>query len=207
MTVQASERSEAAARPGQAGRRWHALKRFKRNQNGATIVEFAMVAGPFLMLMMATFETALMFWTNQVLDEALTRTSRRLLTGEALTRYTNPATQTAEFKRDLCANAPALINCDRLWIDVRTYTSFSDAQTKTAASSPVSGGNLNVSGFGYNQPQAEQIVVVSAVMEYPVLLTGWSGSLANIGSDKRAIVASTTFRAEPFNTPAPAPAT
>ncbi|TCR68675.1 hypothetical protein EV560_102504 [Bosea sp. BK604] len=158
------------------------------------------------MLMMATFETALMFWTNQVLDEALTRTSRRLLTGEALARYANPATQAADFKRDLCANAPALINCDRLWIDVRAYTSFSDARTKTAASSPVSGGNLNVGGFGYSQPQAEQIVVARAVMEYPVLLTGWSGSLANIGSNKRAIVASTTFRAEPFNTPA-APAT
>jgi len=45
-------------------------------------------------------------------------------------------------------------------------------------------------------------VVVRAVLEYPLTFTSWSSSLANIGEGRRGIVASTTFRTEPFNAPA-----
>lgn len=175
------------------------LNRFRRNQDGATAVEFAMISVPFLMLLAAIIETAMMFWTSQVLEESVSQTSRRLLTGEALTRYTgNAAANTAAFKNDICANSPGLVDCSKLVIDVRTYSSFAGAKTGIDGSNPITAGGLNTTGFGFNQPQAQQIIVVRAVLEYPLFFTSWSSSLANIGEGRRGIVASSTFRAEPF---------
>lgn len=182
----------------QRGRRG-SLRRFRRSQSGASAVEFGFVALPFLMLLAAMVETALMFWTSEVLEEAVSSASRSLLTGTSQTLFQgDPATKTAAFKNAVCENAPALIDCDRLKIDVRSYSSFGGATTGTSASNPVQGGALDTTGFGYNQPGAEQIVVVRAVLEYTLVFTQWSSALANIGGGKRAIVASTTFRSEPF---------
>jgi pilus assembly protein Flp/PilA len=196
----------ADAVPGAApapGRRVRVLARFRRSQDGATAVEFAMVATPFLMLLAAIIETAMMFWTSQVLEEAVSQTSRRLLTGEAQTRYTgDAAANTAAFKNDICASSPGLVDCSKLVIDVRTYSSFAGAKTGVDGSNPITAGGLNTTGFGFNQPQPQQIVVVRAVLEYPLTFTSWSSSLANIGEGRRGIVASTTFRTEPFNAPA-----
>ena len=158
-----------------------------------------MISVPFLMLLAAIIETAMMFWTSQVLEESVSQTSRRLLTGEALSRYTGDSVaNTAAFKNDVCANSPGLVDCSKLVIDVRTYSSFAAAKTGVDGSNPVTAGGLNTTGFGYNAPQAQQIIVVRAVLEYPLFFTSWTSSLANIGEGRRGIVASTTFRAEPF---------
>lgn len=177
--------------------RW--LKRFRRDQTGATAVEFAIISVPFLMLLAAIIETAMMFWTSQVLEESVSQTSRRLLTGEALTRYNKTGPENTEaFKSDICANAPGLVDCSKLVIDVRTFTSFANAKSGVDGSNPIGAGGLNTTGFGYNAPQAQQIIVVRAVLEYPLFFTSWTSSLANIGNGRRGIVASSTFRAEPF---------
>jgi len=195
---------ETPAEPTRRPRGMHRLlRRFRRSQDGATIVEFAMVATPFLMLLAAIFETALMFWTSQALEEGVGQASRALLTGQSQTLYKGTASANATaFKNAVCANAPGLIDCTKVTIDVRSYASFASANTGTTASKPVSGGALNTTGYGYTQPLPGQIVVVRAVLEYKLLFTQWTTALANIGAGKRAIVASATFRAEPFAVPA-----
>lgn len=191
-----------AAKPARP-RRPRLLARFRRAQDGATAVEFGFIAFPFLILLAAIMETALMFWTSQVLEEAVSQTSRRLLTGEAQTRYAGTGPQnTTKFRDDVCAAATAMVDCAKLTIDVRTYSSFAGAKTGVDGSNPVTAGGLNTTGFGYTQPQPSQIVVVRAVLEYSLYFSQWSSSLANIGSGRRGIVASATFRTEPFNAPA-----
>ncbi len=199
------DRSEPA-QPKHGVMRRRLLGRFRRNQDGATVIEFAMVATPFFMLMFAIFETGLLFWTTQTLEDAVTQTSRRLLTGQALTRYTNPGTAAAEFRADLCTSMPVLIDCSegKMWIDVRNFASFDGARTGTT--SPLSNGTLNTNNFGYNQPQSGQIVVVRVVMRYKVLLNQWNKALVDLGTDEHAIIVTTAFAAEPFATPSANPA-
>ena len=186
-------------------RRRGLIRRFRRDQDGATAVEFALVITPFLALLLAIIETALMFWTNQILEDAVTQASRQLLTGQSLAAYpatAGAAANTTKFRDAVCANAPALVDCGKVQIDVRSYASFSGAQAGTSGANPVSGGALNTAGFRYNQTGPGQIVVVRAVLEYDLLLTQWSTALANIGGGRRALVASTTFKSEPFAVPA-----
>lgn len=189
-----------ASTPGALPARFRLLSRFGRAQDGATAVEFAFISIPFFMLLAAILETAMLFWTSQVLEEAVSQASRRLLTGESHQRY--PASDPEAFKRDVCAGASAMVDCDKLIVDVRTYTSFANAKTGVDGSNPISAGGLNTTGFGYNQPLPGQIVVVRAVLPYTLTFTYWSASLANIGSGRRGIVASVAFRTEPYNAPA-----
>lgn len=199
MMANRASRQDGAEIAAKASTRWRPLRRFQRDERGATAVEFAFIATPFFMLMFAIIETALSFWTSQVLEESLSDASRSILTGQAITRYANAASRTGDFRDAVCTKAPSLLPCEKLTIDVRSYASFAAANTGTSGSNPISGGALNTSGFGYNsQPQPGQIVVVRAVLEYPILLNQWNGSLVNIGQGKRAIIATTTFRAEPY---------
>jgi Flp pilus assembly protein TadG len=178
------------------------LRRFRRSEDGATVVEFAFVAVPFFALLFAIFETALMFWTNQVLEESLSQVSRSLITGQSRSIYTasTGAANAAKFRDDICARAPmGLIDCSKLSVDIRVYNSFAAAGSGSSASNPIAGGTLNTTGFTFNQPQKNDIVVVRAVLDYQLFLTSWaSTSLANIGAGRRGIVASAAFRAEPF---------
>ncbi|MGX5736234.1 TadE/TadG family type IV pilus assembly protein [Bosea thiooxidans] len=203
-----SERKTETVRPaGETGlsaksRDRRLFGRFRRSQDGAAAVEFGFVALPFVMLLWAIFETALMFWTNQVLEEALLQASRSVLTGQSRSLYTstNAATNAAAFRDAVCARAPlGLIDCNKLSIDVRGYADFSAASSGTASSNPLAGGKLDTSSFSYSQPASGQIVVIRAVLDYNLFLTSWaSASLANIGPGHRGLVASIAFRTEPF---------
>ena len=48
-------------------------RRFARAQDGAAAVEFALVAAPFLALIFAILETALVFFAGQTLEAAVCR--------------------------------------------------------------------------------------------------------------------------------------
>ncbi|MGO4672229.1 TadE/TadG family type IV pilus assembly protein [Bosea sp. 2YAB26] len=180
-------------------------KGFSSDQSGATAVEFGIVAMPFLMLVFTTIETALMLWTNQVLADAVTQASRTLLTGESVAIYSTPSnplphdakTSTEAFRREVCARAPALIDCEKLRVDVRGYGTPMDARTDLAARNPLSGTTLDTSGFSYNQPGRGQTVVVRAALRYSLYLTGWADSLTNIDGGERALFSVATFRSEP----------
>ncbi len=182
--------------------RYLLLRRFRRSQDGVVAVEFAFVAAPFFALLFAIIETALMFWTNQVLEESLSQVSRSLVTGQSRTLYTGAtgAVNAVKFRDNICALAPMkLIDCSKLYVDVRVYNSFAAASSGSSSSNPVAGGTLNTNGFTYVQPQGNDIVVVRAVLDYQLFLTSWASvALANIGEGRRGIVVSMAFRAEPF---------
>jgi len=198
-------RPAGEARPQAKSRKRRVFSRFRRAQDGAAAVEFGFVALPFLMLLWAIFETGLMFWTSQVLEEALSQASRSIVTGQSRDLYksTDPVTNAAAFRDAICARAPlGLIDCNKLSIDVRSYADFSTASSGTASNNPLAGGKLDTSSFSYSQPGPGQIVVVRAVLDYKLFLTVWaSEALSNIGdagSGRRGLIASVAFRTEPF---------
>jgi Flp pilus assembly protein TadG len=187
--------SEPPAPARTRGWRLSRLKRFRRNEKGATAVEFALISVPFLMLLMSTFEMALMLWTSQQMEEAVFQGSRTMLTGESRTKYPNPVTAAADFRDTLCNTMTLILDCKaRLKVDVQTFASFAAA----TSNSPVSGGVLNTAGFGFQPVTPSTIVVVRAVLSYPLTMSTWSSSFANLSNGDRALMANIAFRTEPF---------
>jgi Flp pilus assembly protein TadG len=170
-------------------------RRFRRDENGATAVEFALISVPFFMLLMTTVEMALVLWTSQQMEEAVFQGSRTMLTGESRTIYNNPGTAAAQFRDAVCVNMTLISNCtSRLTVDVRTFASFGAA----TSSSPITAGVLNTAGFGFQPVTPSSIVVVRAVLSYPLTMSTWSTTFANLTNGERALMASIAFRTEPF---------
>src|SRR6185369_11047032 len=103
-----------------------AARRFIRHEDGATAVEFAMVAAPFLAMVFAIIETAVVFFAGQALETAGAESARLIMTGQAQTQGYDQA----RFKQAVCAKIYGLFNCDAgLYVDVQNYTTFGAINT------------------------------------------------------------------------------
>lgn len=177
-------------------RRFRVLARFRRAESGALAVEFGLIAPFFFGLLFGIMEVALTFWSTQVLETAVSNAARQIYTGSFQQNSANavPATALVNFKKNVCDNVTAVFNCQALVsVDIQKYSTFSG----TTITVPIKNGRYDTSDFGYNPPGSNEICVVRASMEYPVYinLLGYSTGLA---SGKRLIMASATFRTEPF---------
>src|SRR5437763_9199963 len=105
---------------------WAVARRFIRQQDGAAAVEFAMVAAPFLAMVFAIMETALVFFAGQTLETAGADSARLIMTGQAQTQGFDQA----KFKDAVCAKIYGLFNCSAgLYVDVKNYSSFAAINT------------------------------------------------------------------------------
>ena len=90
--------------------RWRGIKtvrRFVRQEDGATAVEFGIVAAPFLALVFAIIETAIIFFAGQTLETAVSDSSRLIMTGQAQALNLTQST----FKDKVCTKIYGLFNC------------------------------------------------------------------------------------------------
>ena len=163
-----------------------------QRNDGAAAVEFAIVAAPFLALLFAIMETGLIFFAGQTLETTAADASRLIMTGQAQNQNFD---QTA-FKTAVCARISSMFTCNSVMVDVRTYTSFSGANTALPVDAQ---GNLQ-NNFQYNPGSAGDIVVVRLMYQWPVYvsLLGLSQSLSNMSNSQHLMMATAAFRNEPY---------
>ena len=167
------------------------LRRFARREDGAAAVEFAIVAAPFLALMFAIMETALVFFASQTLETAVADSARLIMTGQA---QQSSFTQ-AQFKSAVCAKILGLFDCvNGIKIDVKTYSNFSAV---SSAKPFDANGNL-LNNFGYTPGAPGDIVVVRLMYEWPIYVSLLGFNLADMAGGKRLIIATAAFRNEPY---------
>jgi Flp pilus assembly protein TadG len=168
------------------------LRRFARRQEGAAAVEFAMVAAPFLGLVFAIMETALVFFAGQMLETAAADSARLIMTGQAqMQGYTE-----STFKTAVCDRVHLLANClGEIHVDVRSYPKFADANIPKPIDPE---GNLKTSDFGYNPGGASQITVVRVMYQWPVYVSLFGLSLSDLTGRKRLLIATVVFCNEPY---------
>jgi Flp pilus assembly protein TadG len=167
------------------------LRRFTRQEEGATAVEFAMVAAPFLALVFAIIETAVVFFASQVLETAVADSSRLIMTGQA---QNQGMTQSA-FKDAVCAKIFGLFNCQAgVYVDVKTFTTFGDV----TMNKPVDANGNFVNTTTYNPGGPGSIVVVRLFYQWPVYVSLLGFNLQDLTGGNRLLVATAAFRNEPY---------
>lgn len=172
------------------------LRGLARHRGGATAIEFALLALPFLALLCVVAESGVAILSQQTLDIAIDRASRQLRTG-AFQEGADGVDPTQRFRRVACADAVVLFACSALRIEVTSAPVFSashatepfDKTTKTWAK-----------GFGsrFDCPQGGDIVTVRFAV--PILrLFRFLDFTGRIMSDRTQLLLSTSvFRAESY---------
>ena len=172
--------------------RIRAVRRFARGEDGAAAVEFGLVAAPFLALMFAIMETALVFFASQTLETAVADSSRLIMTGQAQ----KAGFSQTQFKTAVCSKILGLFDCaNGLKVDVQTYNSFSAIST----ANPLDKNGKLLTNFSYVPGGPGEIVVVRLMYEWPIYASLLIPNLADMSGSKRLLVATAAFRNEPFN--------
>lgn len=166
-----------------------AAGRFARAEQGATAVEFALVAIPFLMLIFAIIELGLVFLVSVTLENAVIDVGRTIRTGQVQTSGGNAAS----FKTAVCNKMSWLgASCaSALSIDVRTFADYTTSNTAAA-------NTVMPTPMSWNPGSDGSVVLVRAYYTWP-LITPLLNTGLQSANGKRIIYAATAFTNEPYN--------
>jgi len=171
------------------------FRRFRRSRRGSAAVEFALVAPVFFALLFAIVETALMFFASQVLETITQDSARMIETGQAQ----SASYDAAAFKTNVvCPQIVALFTCNNIYVDVKSYSSFT---TVTINSEIDATGSFTSGNLKYCPGNAGDIVVVRLFYQWPLFVTGLGYNISNLAGNQRLLVATAAFRNEPFTAP------
>lgn len=171
----------------------HHRKRFLADENGATAVEFGLVAAPFIALLVGIIQTFMVLFASQLLETVVTQSSRLIMTGQAQAANT---TQSG-FASLVCQQVTIVFDCTKLMIDVQTVGSFSTSSTGAPTLTFNAKGQVT-NTWQYNPGGPGQIVVVRVMYLWPVFLGPLGFTLSNEPNGNRLIMASAAFQNEPL---------
>jgi Flp pilus assembly protein TadG len=170
-----------------------AAKRYAGCNNGASAVEFAIIAAPFLALLVAILQTALVFFAGRVLDETTEQASRYILTGQA---QTSGMTQ-AQFANYVCQKSSSLFSCNNFMVNVQNYSSFASANTSTPTLTFDSSGAVT-NQWAWSPGNAGDIVIVQVMYQWPIILGPLGFNLSNLSNGNRLLVSTVALKTEPY---------
>jgi Flp pilus assembly protein TadG len=165
-------------------------RRFWRDRDGSTAVEFGMIALPFGMMIFAVLELGLVFVLDSVLENATIETGRLVRTGQA----TAQGMTAAAFKTQLCSRMSIFeADCaDRATVDVRVIPQFN-----TSPPDPLDGGVFDTGPLTYSNGQPGNLMLVRVWYRQPLLTTFLAQGLSRLHDGATMLTATTAFRNEP----------
>lgn len=167
-------------------------RRFISQHKASTTVEFGLLAAPFVALIFAILQTAILFFADQSLETATATAARLIMTGQAQTQ----GWDTAQFKSHVCSTITGLFSCQSgVYVDVETYSTFAAANLGM----PVSGGTFNSGSLGYHPGGPGDIVVVRLYYKYPVYVDLFGFSLSTLTGGYNLLAATAVFKNEPYS--------
>lgn len=173
-------------------RRRRRFAAFARDDRGATAVEFALVAAPFLGLVIALIQTFLVFFAQQMLESVVRQSARLVMTGQVQSANMTQAV----FKQKVCDQIVILFNCSGLMVDLQVATSWTAANTAMPTLTFDASGNVT-NTWQYNPGDAGDIVVLRVMYVWPVVLGPLGFNLSNLGNGNRLVMSSAAFQNEP----------
>jgi Flp pilus assembly protein TadG len=139
--------------------------RLYRDQHGASLIEFALIALPLVLLLYGTFEVAFVYWANQELEHAASYGARLVRTGQVQANGVNRAQLTAQ----MCSQTALLVGCTtKLRLDVRSAKTLGEITPPA----PLDGNGAlkEAAAFTFSPGAADDVVLLSAFYAWPPLL-------------------------------------
>lgn len=184
-----------------------------RDERGAVIVEFAVVAAPFFALIFATLITAMIMFSQQALDTTAEEVAREIMTGQVqkgsvkVTVNGTPVNinSNARLKTHVCAKIEAkglgFLDCSRVMVSVTKLATFSGADYNpvTLNFNPTSGAVTNAPNT-FDTIGQEEIGLVRVYYRWPRLMGPLLGfSTGNQSNGDRLMVSNSIFKTETYN--------
>jgi Flp pilus assembly protein TadG len=175
------------------------IKHFRRNaarfcvaRQGETIVEFAFIAPIFLALLIAIFETTQFLFAQANLQNAAVAAGRLFMTGQAQ----NSNTTQSQFINQICPMIQTLFNCNKVMVNVQSYSDFASANGSAPTLTYNSQGQVT-NNWSYSPGAPGQVMVVKLIYQWPIVGGPFGYVLPNNANGNAEMMGVTAFRVEP----------
>ncbi len=188
LDVNLNRQHGACTRP--KGCRSRNLRNFLRRRGGIALLEFAVIAIPFFMLIIGIIEVGLVTWAGYELENATVVAARLVRTNQAQ----SAGWTVTQLVAQLCQNVVILSNCtSKVQLNVQTFSTFAGVMLPSALNS---NGTVR-SSFTYAPGGPGAIVLVTSFYEWPLTTPLTSAALANLADGNYLLQSTVAFRNEP----------
>jgi len=176
------------------GRLTKEISRFVSTRQGATAVEFALIAPPFLAVLIAIFQVTIFLFAQQILQNAAVEAGRLFMTGQAQNAGT---TQTQFASNDVCPMVQPVFTCSLLMINVQNYTDFANANASAPTLTFNAQGQVT-NTWSYDTGTPGQVMVVQLIYQWPIISGPLGYVLPSLGNGHVEMMGVSAFRVEPY---------
>jgi Flp pilus assembly protein TadG len=172
-------------------RRARDISRFRRARDGATAVEFALIAPAFLAIMIAILEVSYFLFAQQTLQTAAVEAGRLFMTsqGPSQANLLDPNSK-------ICTIIQPVLSCGSVMVDVQSYSSFSGANAGTPTLTYDGQGNVT-NTWSYTAGTPGQVVVVRLMYQLTTIRGPLGFVLSNLSNGMMLAMGVTAIRVEP----------
>ncbi len=177
------------------------VRTLRKNREGATAVEFAILGIPFAALLFGIVEISVLFFITSTTHHAVAEVSRQVRTGE----FQASGGGSDEFKAAICAAMSGVGSCDNLRVDVVSsatgkFTDLSLPQSPPdCAGDPVCEAAPPVMPDDvYAETDGGDVVIVRVQYVHHLAIPNEITRLSNAAGNTHVITATTAFKNEPF---------
>lgn len=165
----------------------------QRRDSGSAVVEFALIAPVFFLLLFAIMEIGIIFFAQSTLQTGANDVARLVRTGQVQ----GQAMTQAQVRARVCADIAPLIPCDsNLSIDVQSFSNFGGVDF----SPPLNGDGTMKTMNGFSNGSACNVVLVRVFYAWTVFTPVLTPFLSNMAGNKHLLYSAASFRNEPFST-------
>ena len=167
------------------------LRGEKKSREGATAVEFALVAIPFFGLLFLIYEAALVLTVNAALESAVMNSGRLVRTGQISKNAT-----AEDFKIEICGRMNIFESAclHRIQIDVQPVASFSNP----GITDPIKDGVFNPGILKFDIGEARSFMLMRVWYDQPLTTPFFAHAMTRLENGNTVMHAATAFRNEPF---------
>ncbi|UJW86950.1 TadE/TadG family type IV pilus assembly protein [Devosia sp. SL43] len=165
--------------------------RLHRDQSGATAVEFALLIGPFLFLLLGVLEVSIHYFVSTAVDYAVQRTARLVRTGQAQTQDL----VVDDLRQAMCDDILNLFDCES-----NSYITIEELDSLNASTYvlPVNSSGTFIADQTIEMGLGGSYVIVRGFFQFSPLLDVFGALKPRLNNGNHLVVASVLFRNEPF---------
>ncbi len=172
------------------------LRGFLADIRGVTAIEFAFIAPPLFLIVLATLELGMVFLAEVVLEGAVAQVSREIRTGQVFYSPAGDEYDLAKFQERILEEGAGLLNIvqNDMYITVHKYPTFGDIKPPKPM---VKDGKVDIPPV-WEPGERNSIVVVKVACAWPLITTKIANIFGDTDAGEKMILATEIFKNEPF---------
>lgn len=165
-------------------------KSYRRSEDGATAVEFALVGIPFIFMIIGIIEMALMFTAQSLLEASVSQAARQIRVGAVQQGGGEQA-----FIDAMCEYADVLIPCGDLQYQVVSMSGFEEVEDFPPPSFDEDG---DLEDQQFDPGGVSDVVMIRVAYRYDIKTPLMQPFLTNDNNSQRVMFSTVVLQTEPY---------